>query len=137
MTKTTEARVPSSVKRDPCVVEAAPLAQLLQTFVRNWERTRPGTYGQFSSNGRCEVSAMSAVGWLVQETGLPRRTVQRVIKGQRRTTELRVADVLVNAIGAEHEFSELTGSLRVMPNPRASTSARAQCCGGSVTGAFA
>lgn len=139
--KTTVARAPSSVERDPCVVNAQPLAEMLQSFVMNWERTRPCTTGQFSSSGRADVSAIGAISWLHQETGLPKRTIQRLAAGQRKTTELRVADALVNALGLEHEFSELTGSLQVMPNPRASASARAACCGipgdsGSLTGSL-
>jgi hypothetical protein len=56
------------------------------------------------------------------------RSLQRLIAGERETVELGAADALVTAIGATHELSDLTGSLRMRQNPRA----RARCCGGSV-----
>ena len=69
---------------------------------------------------------MGAVSWLAQETGLPKRTIQRVVAGTRQTTELRVADALVWAIGKQQLFHD--GTLHVRPNPRARAAERA-CCG--------
>lgn len=72
---------------------------------------------------------MGAVSWLAMETGLPKRTIQRVVAGTRQTTELRVADALVWAINQPQLFHD--GTLNIRPNPRARATERAQCCGGS------
>jgi len=95
--------------------------------VSRWDVERPTTVGQFHAEGRVEVSCMSGVSWLVQETGLSRRTIQRIVSGRRTTTELYVADRLINAIGAEHIWHTLS----IHGNPRAPREQRSQCCGGS------
>ena len=127
MAQTTAARVPSGIKRDPCVVDTPPLAAELQAYVKRWRRDRPTTTGQFAGTNRCDCSPLGAVSYLAQETGLPKRTIQRVVAGTRMTTELRVADALVWAIEQPQLFHD--GTLQVRPNPRANASARAQCCG--------
>lgn len=113
------------------MVETAPLTALVSHWVRRWDAQHPSTVGQFHADGRCEVSCIGGVSWLVQETGLSRRTIQRIVAGTRMTTELHHADLLLNAIGAEH----MRHVLEVRGNPRASRVEREQCCGGSLNGA--
>jgi hypothetical protein len=112
------------------VVETAALAGMLRDFVARWNNERPVTTGQFAGDRRCEVSPIGAVSWLAQETDLPKRTIQRVVAGTRRTTELRVADALVQAIERPDLFHD--GTLRIRPNPRAPARQRASCCGSQV-----
>lgn len=131
--------------RDGCVVATEPLSQLLSGFVADWNRTRPSTAGRFSSDrGRRreaepepDVSTVGAVAWVAAEAGLPKDTVQNVVAARYRTTELRVADPIVTAIGRPEAFHD--GTLEIMPNPNAPAAARAACCGGSsdsLTGSF-
>lgn len=126
--------------RDPCVVDTAPLAALLEAFVRDWNRTRPSTAGQFTTNARhsrTEVTPIGAVTWLSAETRIPRRQIQRIIAVRYATTELRAADLLLIAIERPDELSPLTGSLAIRPNPNAPPAVRATCCGTpGLTGSF-
>ena len=127
--------------RDGCVVETEPLAHLVGGFVASWNRDRPPTGGRFSDRKarerRTEVSTLGAVSWLADQTrrsdpsglGIPPDTIQNVVSRRYRTTELRVADALVSAIGRPEVFHD--GTLTIRPNPSASRAAREACCGGS------
>ena len=108
------------------MVDTPPLAAELQTFVTRWRETRPTTTGQFAGTERCDCSPIGAVSWLAMETGLPKRTIQRIVAGTRKTTELHVAEALVNALEQPQWFHD--GTLNIRPNPRARAAERA-CCG--------
>lgn len=73
--------------------------------------------------------------WLEQESGVKRATIQNIASARRRTTELRYADALVQALDRQDLFYD--GSLTIRPNPNAPAAARAACCGGSLTGSGA
>lgn len=104
--------------RDGCVVETESLSALL------------------AGGSRSRSTA-----WLAEATrrqdplgvGIPEATIENVVSARFRTTELRIADALVAAIGRPEAFHD--GTLEVRPNPTASREARAACCGGSLTGA--
>lgn len=66
--------------------------------------------------------------------GVPTRTIYNVIGRTWRYTELRTADLLVQAVEEPHAFHD--GRLEVEPNPKAPPAARAACCGSaeSLTG---
>lgn len=92
------ARVPAAKSRDVYVVEAAPLASLLQEFVTGQTQRRIAT------------SRSHAIDKLVERTqqldpshrGVPLRTVENFLRteGPRYpTTDLRIADALLTAIG--------------------------------------
>lgn len=111
---------------------------MLQSFVANWNRTRPPKTGQFSASAQLDVRCMGAVEWIVEESqrldpsgpGLPRGTVQGVIGKRTDTTELRIADPLLTIIGREDAFHN--GTLTVRPNMNAPKDVRQRCkCGGS------
>jgi hypothetical protein len=121
---------PSTVAaRDGCVVSGASLSGLLSGFVTRWERSRNG---DGSVNYASEIPTVSAIEWLAGETGIPERTIKNVVNGAYHTTELRIADALVAAVGCPEAFYD--GTLEVSPNPLADRKARAACrtcCGGS------
>jgi hypothetical protein len=123
--------------RDGCVVETGPLAELLRGFVDSWGLTRPSTAGRFTAaSRRTEVSPVGAVTWLAAETrrqdpagrGIPEGTIQNIVRGRHRLTELRTADALVTALERPEVFHD--GTLRIRPNPSAPAALRASCCGG-------
>jgi hypothetical protein len=124
--------------KDPCAVDTQPLSEMLQRYIADWERERPRkrqvTGGTFAADGgRVDLGTvpLGAINWLAQETRLPYSTISRIAAGGRRTTELRVADALVSAIGRPDAFyCELT----VRPNPMAPADVRSRCCSGSLTG---
>lgn len=119
------------VARDGCVVETAPLAEVLSGFVQRWNRDRPPlNSGRFApGQTRTEVTTVSAYEYLAQETQLGTRVIERIAKNRSKLTELRVADALVTAIERPEVFVD--GTLTVMENPFAKASERAKCCGGS------
>lgn len=129
--------------RDGCVVPTEPLAAILGGFVTRWNRDRPSIGGKFTSaERRTEVTHVGAVAWIAEETrrndpeggvGIPQNTIENIVAGRYRTTELRVADAIVTAIGCPEVFHD--GTLEIKPNPSASREARAACCGGSLNGA--
>lgn len=132
--------------RDGCVVDSGPLAGLLSGFVDDWNRTRSADAGRFSKSltKRTEVSKVRALAYLSDETGVPEGTIEKLLHRDRRTgelaprtrtTELRIADPIVAAIGCIHAFHD--GTLDIKPNPQASPADRASCCGGSLTGGLA
>lgn len=131
----------ATTARDGCVVEAAPLAVMVDGFVRDWNRTRPPASSSFAEGGsRRQAPPVGAITWLARETGIPKPTIQNLIRpsGPRyRTVELRIADALVTALGCPEVLADgkwpknLGGTLEIRPNPLASAEARAQCCGGS------
>lgn len=120
-----------AVARDGCVVETEPLAVMVDSFVRDWNRSRPPSEGgKFERAGtrRQASPVIGAITWLSSETGIPRETIQAVARNRWRTTELRIADSLVTALGRPEVFHD--GTLRV--RPRIDTPAnRQECCGGS------
>jgi hypothetical protein len=123
--------------RDGCVVITEGLADLLARFVEDWKRSRPSTGGRFGDgvDDRNAVSTIGAVAWLAAETrrndpdgvGIPPDTIQNVVSRRYRTTELRVADALVTALGRPEVFHD--GTLTILPNPSAPRAARDACCG--------
>ena len=108
---------------------------MVRAFVQDWNRTRPPDTGRFTGNGEIRTGDyLGAVTWLAAETrrlGAPlsRDRIESVMKGTTRTTELRVADAIVQAIDRPFAFHD--GTLEIQPNPRAKAAAQAQCCGGA------
>lgn len=125
-------------ERDGCVVPTEPLAGLLGGFVTDWRRGREETRGRFARSTdalRTEVPAIRAIEWLAVETGIPEETINSVLRARRKTTELRIADALMMAIGRPDVFVDGDPpTLPIMANRLASSRARAECCGGSLLG---
>jgi hypothetical protein len=119
----------TTTARDGCVVETAPLAEIMHRFVDNWNRERPSEGGQ-------KDGPISAIEWLAKETGVPSSTLENIARRPPRnqTTELRIADPIVQALGYPFAFHD--GTLTVRPNPQAPRSARMSCCGGSLNGSL-
>jgi hypothetical protein len=115
--------------RDGCVVDSAPLAAMIASFVARWGRESTG--GRFTAAGAKTVSNVGAIAWLVSESGVAQNTIQNVAACRYRTVELRTADALVTALGQPEAFHD--GTLTVRPNPIASREARASCCAGATT----
>lgn len=119
--------------RDECVVDSEPLAELVTGFVSSWSRSRPSSStGRFAGkDGRVGSAApMSALDWLEAETKISRGTISNLIgRPRNRTTELRVADALVAAIGHPEVFHDSTLTIRQNPYVK-----RRSCCSGSLTG---
>jgi hypothetical protein len=117
-------------QRDPCAVDAAPLAALLRAFVDDWHVTRPPNSGQFTGNGNGGPVPVPALAWLAAEARLPVSRVETLVRGRSRTVDLDDADRLVTALGFPHAFHD--GTFEVRPNPCAPAKVRARCCGGSL-----
>lgn len=113
--------------RDGCVVPTEPLAAMIGSFVREWRRTRPDTRGQFKPAASPGPVTLTAYDWLHLKTGVPKRSLENIAAGRYPTTELRVADLIVSAIGRPEAF--YNGTLEVRPNPLAARAAQAACCG--------
>lgn len=116
----------TTAARDGCVVESLPLAGVLLPFIDKWDRA----YGDSAT-----PNALTATGFLADKTGLSKRTIENITKRNRdtgkptpqtRTTELRIADPLIAAIGRTEVFFD--GTLTIQPNMLAHPSARAACC---------
>lgn len=129
----------SRVERDGCGVPTAKLAELLGPILDKVERSvavaQPGS-SQDPNRSRRRLAAV----WLSQQTarhdpagvGVPARSIERIMEargrqeGVDRLTQLRVADVIVTAVGiSPHVFRN--GILPVVVNERASHQAR-ECC---------
>lgn len=120
------------VARDAFVVCTEPLSGLVCGFVDRWHAERPPTNGQFATGDTRVEGTLSAIQYLEEKTQLPRKAIASVTTrdedgrpcGRSATTELRVADALVAAIGSPEAFSN--GTLRVFER----SEARRGCCGG-------
>lgn len=153
----------SSRVRDGCVVDTAPLSGLIRQYVTRYEassrepalvdrlgRVNGGGRGPRAAGGkfaagssRGSVSAIEAlhertveIAARVPAAGLQPvqpATIRKVMNATYRTTELRIADMLVTAIERPDAFHD--GTLTVRPNPQADPRTRLSCCGGSLTGA--
>lgn len=117
-----------------------PLAEMLDGFVNRWRSTRPSTAGRFAARQqRTEVAFVSPIDWLAEESrrhdpdgrGVSPGTIERIRGRRSRTTGLRAADALVAALGCPEVFHD--GTLEIRPNPCASPSEQAACCGGAVS----
>lgn len=112
---------------------------MVRGFLTDWNRSHPATTGQFGDVGTEHVSGIE---WLASETrrldggvGVSPSTIEHVLAGRYRTTELRVADPIATALGQTYEISE-GGALEPFPNPNAPRNLRGgsdgRCgCGGS------
>jgi hypothetical protein len=105
--------------RDPCVVDTEPLAEIVRTFASNWRRSRPSISGRYDGQGlRVAVEPIGPYEALAAQTGLPESRITSLLNPARKpTTELRVAEAIVAAIGEPGMFYD--GTLTVRPNPRA------------------
>lgn len=116
--------------RDPCVVETAPVKDIVLEFVDEWRQTRPSKRGQRGYDENC-IEPLGAYASLSFDTGLP-ETVLRKIRHANRypLMELRIADALVNVIGEPCMFHD--GTLVVFPNPLVrDPRLYEECCGGN------
>ena len=115
----------SRLPPDGCLVPTEPLATLVRSFLERWNRDRPQTAGQFGD----EVTPVRGVAWLASCADVPEATIQNIIDRRYRMTEFRTADRLIAALDVPQAWCD--GTIQVFPNPSASASARAECCGGS------
>lgn len=102
---------------------------MLRGFVDRWQVERPQSGGAGVRQTETTVAHVGPLKWLAAETGIPERTITNVVRGRGRTTELRIADALVMALGHPEAFHD--GTLEI----RASSRAKAPCCG-SLNGSF-
>lgn len=108
---------------DPTVVETAPLAAILETFVTRWRSERPMKGSGFRKPDPSDVEPVSAYAWLTSETGLSREELREAERpDEYPETGLRVADAIVATIGDASMFYD--GTLTVRPRTFG-------CCGGS------
>ena len=115
---------------DPCVVETAPLAGILEDFVTGWRTTRPSRRGQFGK-AATDVEPLGAYEALSHWTDLSEDEIKRMRRPELHPyTELRVADALVASIGEPAMFHGPEPLLRIQPNPETPDRAH-ECCGGS------
>lgn len=94
---------------DSYVVDAQPLAVALHSFVQGWSRTHPRDAAAKDrvAARRPDVQPISAVEWLTDESGVPQGTIQNFLRRdadgrpapRSRTTDLRIADALLTAVG--------------------------------------
>lgn len=118
--------------RDRYVVCREPLAEVVQSFVRRWNRDHEPDSGRFDGKRRKQVTQVRAVEWLSTESGISEKALvnmfRRTPEGRMRysTIDLGVADALVSAIGCPEVFY----TERMQPRLRS----EASCCSGSLTG---
>jgi hypothetical protein len=114
---------------DDQVVCRSELGEILRRFVADWRRTRPGgVAGQFGVNGqRKEVAPLGAVAWLSAAAGVPRGSLENLLRpaGRRSATvSLDLADRVLVALGEMHALHD--GRVPVRTRDSA-----ASCCSGS------
>lgn len=108
-----------------------------------WDSTHDPSSG---TTGRGGDQTVGAVRILSERTALlaeqvpeglpvPTKTIENVLAGRHRLTELRIADALVAAVEQPEAFHD--GTLRILPNPNAAPAVRASCCGSSLNGSLA
>src|SRR4051812_24319528 len=90
---------------DGCVVATDPLQHMLRGFLSGWNRQHPSTTGQFGAT-ETHVEHVRGIEWLAIESGVPASTIEHVLAGRYRTTELRVADPLATTMGRPWEIAE-------------------------------
>ena len=116
----------TTVARDGCVVASESLAEILLPFLDGWSRERPAVGGRFEAGSaqRTTVTYVTGAEWLARETGVPEKTIRGLAsrdaetgrpKPRNPTTELRIADALVAAVGRPEVFHD--GTLEVLKNP--------------------
>jgi hypothetical protein len=153
-------REPCSRCPDPCVVESAPVATIIASFVQRWRDERPSRKNRWNvpndeaADG--DVEPVAPYTFLAVDTGLAsfyakragrseptasdvhaaEETLRKARNSSRnRYVELRVADAIVASIGDPGMFSGDDPQLVILPNPKAPASRHGECCGGSLTGA--
>lgn len=111
---------------EPCVVDAAPIVELVRGFVADWNATRPpeppeGNRRPSSTSPERGTAVpllfFGAVVWLAQETGIPKSTIQKISQGRMRVVGLSVADRIAQALDRPELLWD--GTLVVQPNPQA------------------
>lgn len=109
----------------------------MQGWVDRWDSTHDPSSGTTGRGGDQDVRAVTILsertGLLAELAGggvpVPKKTIENVLAGRSRHTELRIADALVAAVEQPEAFHD--GTLRILPNPNAAPAVRATCCGGS------
>lgn len=141
---------PPRIPRDGCLVPAEPFAELVQQFVRNWNRDRPQPGGQYGLEDKPPVRALAWLsaeatrvcgGVVVGDTRIDFTITEGMLEGlldRRRppvALELRVADAIATAL--HQPFVMYEERVVVMPNPAATREAQESCCSGSSQAAVA
>lgn len=117
---------------DGCLVPTAPLADVLGGFVSTWNRDRPQTGGRFHAEGEETISPVRAAAWLSANSGVPEKEVTRIVARKTEMTAYSYADRLMTVIGREDLFYDGDPpTLPLYPDPQASLSRQASCCGGA------
>lgn len=133
---------------DPCAVQTRPLARLITEYEHRWRRQRPNVTRRFAAPGDRPVPYLDPLEALAISARLPldrlvavrsrydphsKKSVAQILRLAGvlggRTTELKVADTLVAALGRPEAFHD--GTLHVLPNPEAPPAVRRGCCSGS------
>lgn len=143
------ARLPA----DGCLVPSEPFCEIVQEFVRSWNRDRPQPGGQFGIEAD-DAAPIRAIAWLASAAGLSESAIENLYSYTRRgpngekllgrfpMVELRVADAVACALERTDVFYDPrlldeNGRQKVIPNPRATQQAQIECCGGSTRAASA
>jgi hypothetical protein len=103
---------------DHLVVLTDELASVVEEWLTQWEADRPrapfaGTLQ--TPHGKTMVSFYNGIPWLSDESGVPYRSIRRILGREGKYTTLGIADKLLTAIGWTHDLDTL---VRVVPNPR-------------------
>jgi hypothetical protein len=104
---------------DPCVVETAALARVLNEFADGWTRKHPQSEYRGRNIRPTDVKPVSPYEALSTSTGIPMSRIDtiRIDRDDRPLyTELRIAESLVASIDRCDLFDD--GTLRAYPNPR-------------------
>ena len=128
-----ENRTPSSRGsglRDAEGVMTADLQKELKRWRKEFEANHPRNEGRSGRVGNTYASwgnykeirqfteptvQMGAVDWLHEKSGVPTRQISRILAGESKWTNLKMADALLTAIGSYHK---LAYEIRVVPNPQ-------------------
>ena len=100
---------------DPLVVLTSELAAVLQRVVDTHEAEHPHSLGS-EQRGIADggVFSVGPMGWISQESGIPVRTLHRILRCESKTTSLQLADQVLAGIGMNHVFDT---EVHVIPNP--------------------
>ncbi len=80
------------------VVAAEPLATILREWIEQWSRERPLNYEDFAWR------LMTPLEWLSENTGITKRRISGISKGEFPRIPLSQADAILTAIGQNHRL---------------------------------
>ena len=99
---------------DPLVVETPKLAAVIQDWIQRF-----GYQHEDKSNYTPDdVEPITPMQWLAEAVELDPRVIRRILSGETETTTLELAERVLQAIERPDVLSPLTGTIRIIKNPR-------------------